>query len=80
MLDFGALSGIEEEFREIVRGSVFIDAARCDALCRGLRGRIDKLEKVALSQRKRVFEEGIRFDVKKDVAYSGSVDVNGGIR
>ena len=44
-LDFFALKGIEEELRELVRGSLFIDEARCDALCRGLAGRVDMLKK-----------------------------------
>ena len=44
-LDFSALKGIEEELRELVRGSLFIDEARCDALCRGLAGRVDMLKK-----------------------------------
>ena len=44
-LDFSALKGIEEELRELVRGSLFIDTARCDALCRGLAGRVKMLKK-----------------------------------
>lgn len=44
-LDFSALKGIEEELRELVRGSLFIDEAWCDALCRGLAGRVDMLKK-----------------------------------
>jgi hypothetical protein len=42
-LDFAALSGLDEELREIVKGSVFIDTARCDALCRGLQKRVELL-------------------------------------
>jgi len=42
-LDFAALSGLDEELREIVKGSVFIDTARCDALCRGLDKRVELL-------------------------------------
>ena len=44
-LDFSALKGIEEELRELVRGSLFIDTARCDALCRGVAGRVKMLKK-----------------------------------
>ena len=44
-LDFSALKGIEEELRELVRGSLFIDMARCDALCRGVAGRVKMLKK-----------------------------------
>ena len=43
-LDFSALRGIDEEFREILSGSAFIDAARRDALCFGLRKRVELLQ------------------------------------
>jgi hypothetical protein len=42
-LDFQALRGIEEEFGEILAGSAFIDDARRDALCYGLRKRVEML-------------------------------------
>lgn len=47
-ISFSALSGIEEEYREIVRGSVYIDQTRLDALCKALKDRCRMLEKVAL--------------------------------
>ena len=42
-LDFQALNDIDEEFREILAGSAFIDEARRDALCYGLRKRVELL-------------------------------------
>jgi len=42
-LDFQALNDIDEEFREILAGSAFIDEARRDALCFGLRKRVELL-------------------------------------
>ena len=42
-LDFSALNGVDEELREIVKGSPFIDDARCDALCYGLQKRVEQL-------------------------------------
>lgn len=45
-LELSALDGIEEELREIVRGSLFIEEARCEALCRGIRQRIKQLEQI----------------------------------
>ena len=42
-IDLHALLGIDEEFREILAGSVFIDDARRDALCYGLRKRVELL-------------------------------------
>ncbi|MDR1409774.1 MAG: excisionase [Oscillospiraceae bacterium] len=43
-LDFSALKGIDEEFREIVKGSPSIDEARLDALCYGLKKRAQLLQ------------------------------------
>jgi hypothetical protein len=42
-LDLAALRGIDEEAREILQGAVFLDEARRDALCYGLRGRVEML-------------------------------------
>ncbi|GHU79803.1 hypothetical protein FACS1894191_3460 [Clostridia bacterium] len=42
-LDFSALRGIDEEFREILAGSAFVDNARRDALCYALRKRVQML-------------------------------------
>ena len=39
-LDISSLQGVDEEFREILKESEFIDASRCSALCYGLRRRV----------------------------------------
>lgn len=67
-LEFSNLRGIEEELRELIKDSVFVDEARCQALCAGLTGRIQMLQKAALSAKKQIFTDNIQFDV----AYSGS--------
>lgn len=70
-LDLNALYNIDEELRELVRGSLFIDNARCDALCMALRGRVNALTDM-LNSRGTVCSFGdCRDDVAKDVAYSG---------
>lgn len=69
-LDFSALEGIDEELREIVRGSLFIDQVRCDALARGLKGRVEMLEKAVLSAGKSFYVDSIQGDLKEDRAYS----------
>lgn len=70
-LDFSALNGIDEELREILKGSLFIDEARREALCRGLMGRVEMLQKKALSSKPRIFVDNVRSDVVQDMAYSG---------
>lgn len=70
-LNFSALAGVDEELREIVRGSLFVDDARCKALCRGLNRRIEMLEKIAISAKDQVFADSTQFDVIKNTAYSG---------
>lgn len=70
-LDFSALNGIDEELREILKGSLFIDEARREALCRGLMGRVELLQKKALSSKPRIFVDNVRSDVVQDMAYSG---------
>ena len=41
--DIKALKGVDEEFREILADSVVIDNDRRDALCYGLRKRVEQL-------------------------------------
>lgn len=79
-LDLSALHGVEEEFQAILEGSLFVDAARRDALCQALRQRVDMLDDIVRSRSTRV--PGARIDdrsadVTEDVAYSGAsiVDV-----
>lgn len=71
-LDLNALQGIEEELRELVRGSLFIDKARCDALCTALKGRVDTLTDIVNTQRTVYAVSDCHGDVVEDVAYSGS--------
>jgi hypothetical protein len=52
-IDLTALDGIDEEFREIVGDSLFIDQARCDILCDALCKRIEMLGEV-MQKRQRV--------------------------
>lgn len=73
-LDFSALKGIDEELREIVKGSLFIDEARREALCQGLMDRLGMLEEAALLSTKQAYVERTEFDVAQDVAYSGGGD------
>ena len=49
-LDFSVLSNIDEDLQRVVQGSMFIDEARCKALCSALKQRVQMLEKVALSR------------------------------
>ena len=60
-LDFSALTGIDEELREIVKGS----------LCKALKGRVRMLQEAALSARHTVFFDSTKSDVMRDFPYSG---------
>lgn len=70
-LDFSALAGIDEELREIVKGSLFVDETRCSTLCKALKGRVGMLQEAVLSARHTVFFDSTKSDVMKDTAYSG---------
>ncbi len=70
-LDFSALTGIDEELREIVKGSLFVDETRCSALCKALKGRVRMLQEAALSARHTVFFDSTKSDVMRDFPYSG---------
>jgi hypothetical protein len=50
-LDFGALAGVDEEYAELLRQSLYIDDARRDALCFALRTRVEMLEDRAMAMR-----------------------------
>lgn len=71
-VDFPALSGIDEEFRELVKGSVFIDSARCERICKGLIRRVERLKDIAAKQNKQIVIDNIKNDVERDIAYSGT--------
>ena len=73
-IDLNALYGIDEELRELVRGSMFIDEKRCDALCRALKSRVDMLTDVVNEQRTSYAVDDCQGDVKEDIAYSGLDD------
>ncbi len=70
-IDFSALHGIDEEFCEITRDSIFINDDRRDALCRALLRRVDMLQHAALSVKKTIFADSTRFDVTRNIEYSG---------
>lgn len=72
-LDISKLNGIEEEFRELVRSSIFIDNTRCDAICKAMKERVNSLEKVIndAANKKYYNVADIKGDVKKDISYSG---------
>jgi len=48
-LDWKSLSGIDEELRKIFSGTAFKDEARRDALCYGIRKRVEQLSEHARS-------------------------------
>ncbi|MBC8079713.1 MAG: HipA domain-containing protein [Gorillibacterium sp.] len=73
-LDLSALQGIEEEIRELFRGSLFIDEARCDALCFALQKRIAMLSEVVHSRKSLLWSDDRKTDVEGDIAYSGVPD------
>lgn len=70
-LDLNALYDIDEEFRELTRGSMFIDAARCDALCTALRNRVEMLAEIVNSRTTLFPVDDVRSDVRENIAYSG---------
>lgn len=71
-IDFAALEGIDEELREITADSLFVDEARCEALCRGLLGRIRLLRDLCcVRPAGRGFSDSTEHDVTQDLAYSG---------
>jgi len=75
-LDLSALHGIEEEFGEILQGSLFVDAARRNALCRALRQRVDMLAEIVQSRSSRFWVDDRSADVKENIAYSGTPSGN----
>ncbi len=52
-IDFDSLKGIEEEFREVVKGSPFVDKTRCDAICMAVRRRCEMLYETAKERSKK---------------------------
>ncbi|GLB31620.1 hypothetical protein LAD12857_35430 [Lacrimispora amygdalina] len=74
-LNLNALYDIDEELRELMRGSMFIDTARCDALCFALRERVDMLLEVVNSRRTWIPVDDHHSDVTENIAYSGKDDL-----
>lgn len=62
---------VEEELRELTKGSLFIDEARTQALCKALRGRVERLTEIVNSRRNLYPVDDRIADVTEDVAYSG---------
>ena len=70
-LELSKLYDIEDEFREILRGSLFIDEVRKDALCSALRKRIEMLDEFVHSRAPHVRTDDRSNDVTENIAYSG---------
>ncbi|WP_017690364.1 HipA domain-containing protein [Paenibacillus sp. PAMC 26794] len=70
-LDLSALDGIEDDVRDIYRDSLFVDEARCDAICQALRGRIERLQEMVRSRNMLGWVDDQSADVKENIAYSG---------
>ena len=63
-----ALLGIEDEIREITKGSIFVEESRVNVLCKGIMGRIESLTDLILSHTR---TDDISEDVVENIAYSG---------
>lgn len=71
-LDLSKLRGIEDEFREIVRNSEFLDEVRIGNLCTALRGRINQLQSIidgGITYSSSV--DNLSMDVRENIAYHG---------
>jgi hypothetical protein len=73
-LNLNSLYDIDDELRELMWVSVFIDSARCDALCFALRERVELLSEVVNTRRIWIPVDDHRSDVTEDTAYSGKDD------
>lgn len=73
-LDLSKLHGIEEEIKEILKGSPFIDTARGDALIYAVQKRVSMLEEVQTANRTIFAVDDRSEDVREDIAYSGEND------
>ena len=68
-LDLSRLDGIEEEWMELTKGSLFLDEARRIAVARALRWRIETLKEISRCGVYAV--PGTGHDVTEDIRYSG---------
>lgn len=73
-LNFSALKDIDEEFHEILNGSLFIDEARRDTLCFELRRRVEMLSEIANFRTALLPVDDLSKDVSENTAYSGTDD------
>jgi hypothetical protein len=70
-LDLSLLDRIEDEIQSIFHGSLFVDEARCHAICLALRARIERLQEIILTHEPQAWVDDHRADVSKNIAYSG---------
>lgn len=70
-LDLEELQGIDDEWRQIVKDSLFIDSARCEAIAVGLNQRLQLLKEYMHTMSIKTTHDDIRLDVSQDIAYSG---------
>lgn len=70
-LDLSKLRGLDEEFREILGDSEFIDEVRRDRLCVALQNRIEGLHRIVNAHVKYTFTDNISMDVRENIAYHG---------
>ncbi|MFB5760059.1 HipA domain-containing protein [Paenibacillus medicaginis] len=77
-LDLSLLQGLDEEFRAILQGSLFIDEARRDALCSALQKRVDMLAGIVHSRTPRLWVDDRSADVLENTAYSGESSAENG--
>lgn len=76
-LDLSALEGIEEEFYEILKDSVFIEEPRRNVLCRALNTRIKLLSEEVRQHSHFIHNMAIsnrQNDIQRDIAYSGETE------
>lgn len=69
-LDLSKLNGIEDEWMELTRSSLFLDESRRKAVARALRGRIEQLGKISQTWFPRTSDVAYD-DVIEDTKYSG---------
>lgn len=70
-LDLSKLYDIEDEFRDILKDSLFIDEARQEALCSALLQRIEMLAEIVHARTPRIWTDDRSSDVTENIAYSG---------
>ncbi|MBO0995621.1 HipA domain-containing protein [Bacillus sp. SD088] len=72
-VDLSSLKNIEEEYREIVKDSLFVDEARTDAICFAFCERVTMLQEVINDKSRNHYFAGLdtTSDVKKDIKNSG---------